>query len=77
MARMLDAVSGSAESGSTSEQRAEEHIQQPYRVGFEPSGIIIMIVNRSNCTVTVTGTRNLNLVRAGTTFSLRLAVTVP
>jgi hypothetical protein len=33
MARMLDAVSGSAESGSTSEQCVEEHT--PYRVGFE------------------------------------------
>jgi hypothetical protein len=35
MARMLDAVSGSAESSSTSEQRADEHNPQPYRVGFE------------------------------------------
>jgi hypothetical protein len=35
MARMLDAVYGSAESGSTSEQRVEEHNPQPYRVGFE------------------------------------------
>jgi hypothetical protein len=32
---MLDAVSGSAKSGSTSEQRVEEHNPQPYRVGFE------------------------------------------
>jgi hypothetical protein len=36
MARMLDAVSGSAEFGSTSEQqRVEEHNPQPYRVGFK------------------------------------------
>jgi hypothetical protein len=32
---MLDAVSGSAESCSTSEQCVEEHNQQQYRVGFE------------------------------------------
>jgi hypothetical protein len=35
MACMLDAVSGSAELGSTSEQRVEEHNPQPYRVGFQ------------------------------------------
>ncbi len=36
MERMLDAVSGSAESGSTSEQCVEEHNPQAlHRVGFE------------------------------------------
>jgi hypothetical protein len=36
MVRMLDAVSGSAESGSsTPEQCVEEHNPQPYRVGFK------------------------------------------
>ena len=35
MARTLDAVSGSTESGSTSEQCVGEHNPQPYRVGLQ------------------------------------------
>ena len=35
MARTLEAVSGSTESGSASEQCVGEHNPQPYRVGFE------------------------------------------
>jgi hypothetical protein len=45
MARMLDAVSGSAESGSTSEQRMEEHNPQPYRLasGAGPASRTLMV----------------------------------
>ncbi len=43
MARMLDAVSGSAEPGSTSEQCVEEHNPQPYRVGSEHALVLLSL----------------------------------
>ena len=45
MARMLDAVSGSAESCSTSEQRMEEHNPQQYRLasGAGPASCTLMV----------------------------------
>ncbi len=43
MARVLDAVSGSAESGSTSAQCVEGHIPQPYKAGFEHAPILLSL----------------------------------
>ncbi len=55
MACMLDAVSGSAESGSTSEQCVEMHNPQQYRMGFEQaaSSIIIFFISLAIYTVTL------------------------